>query len=372
MTDAGFINRPMSIALDAVRGLAALVVLLGHIEQHGIYTGTWPFSDVLQHQAVVVFFVLSGLVIANSAFRRSATLADYVLARVARIMPVAIFGVLFSLAAWLIGDWYDLDVIATARPVQDPDLAAVILPLLFLSEAEWATGLIWNSPYWSLVHEVWYYALFGASFYLCGWKRLAVLALLVPLAGVRMLLLFPVWLCGAALARYAPVRPVREMTALACLFSAVVAMAAAHHYQLVWAPFLDALAKPLSDNLYLTRLAISDTLLAMGVALGFLGLRPLADQRAELLDRLEPPIRWLAECSFTIYIIHWPILNLLHGFGVTVGGNLVLLLGLMAVIVAFCGQVARLTEHRRGKVRRWLQTRLPAGRNSPIAAVRPF
>ncbi len=372
MSQAGFINRPMSIALDAVRGVAALVVLLGHTVQHRIYTGPWPFSDILQHQAVVVFFVLSGLVIANSVYQRQATLTDYAVARVARIMPVAIFAVLFSLGAWLVGNWFNLAVIETPRRFLEPSVAAVAMPLVFLSEAEWGTGLLWNAPYWSLVHEVWYYAFFGVAFYLSGWKRLALLAVLIPVAGVRVLILFPVWLCGAALARYAPTRPVSEKTALLCICAAVAALATAHHFQLQWAPLLDDLARPLSGNLYLARYAITDTIFGMGVALGFLGLRPLADQRAEWLDRFEKPIRWLAECSFTIYLIHWPILNLLHGFGVTVGGSMRLLIGLLALIVAFCGQVAKLTEHRRGDVRRWLIGRLPLRwshkRKAPVQA----
>ncbi|MEO5705894.1 MAG: acyltransferase [Alteraurantiacibacter sp.] len=372
MADQGFINRPMSIALDAVRGVAALVVLLGHTVQHRIYTGPWPFSDILQHQAVVVFFVLSGLVIANSVYQRQASLADYAVARVARIMPVALFAVLFSVAAWAVGAWFELTVIEAPRRFLDPSVAGAVLPLLFLSEAEWGTGLLWNAPYWSLVHEVWYYAFFGVACYLSGWKRAAMLALLIPLAGIRVLVLFPVWLCGAALARYAPAKAVNELTGVLCIFAGVAGLSLAHHFQLDWAPLLDELARPLSANLYLARYAITDTIFGAGVALGFLGLRALADQRAELLDRFERPIRWLAECSFTLYLIHWPILNLLHGFGVSVGSSVWLLIGLLALIVAFCGQVAKLTEHRRGDVRRWLQARLPIGWASPVAAPHPL
>lgn len=370
MTDQGFINRPMSIALDAVRGMAALVVLLGHAVQHDIYTGPWPFSDVLQHQAVVVFFVLSGLVIANSVYQRQTSLADYAVARVARIMPVALFAVLFSLAAWAIGMWFDLSVIETPARFLEPSVSAVVLPLVFLSESAFGTGPLWNAPYWSLVHEVWYYIIFGVAFYLSGWKRVALLVLLAPLAGVRVLLLFPVWLCGAALARFAPARPISERTALLCLVACAAAMVGVHHTQLAVAPLLDEALQPLAGQLFLARYALTDTIFGAGVALGFLCLRTLADQRAELLARFEKPIRWLAECSFTIYLIHWPILNLLHGFGLSVGANPLLLIGVLAIIVAFCGQVAKLTEHRRGDVRRWLLARLPRGWAAPAMAPR--
>jgi peptidoglycan/LPS O-acetylase OafA/YrhL len=136
------------------------------------------------------------------------------------------------------------------------------------------------------------------------------------------------------------------------------------------APVLEELTRPFAGHLYLASYAITDTIFGVGVALLFLALRALADQRADLLDRFEGPIRWLAECSFTLYLIHWPILNLLHGFGVRVGSSLWLLIGVMALIVAFSGQVAKLTEHRRGDVRRWLQARLPDHWASPWLAPR--
>lgn len=368
MTEPGFINRPMSIALDAVRGVAALVVLLGHAVQHKIYTGPVQFPDVLQHQAVVVFFVLSGLVIANAAFQRPGTLADFAVARLARIMPVALFAVLFSALAWLVGHDAPHGIIEVAPRFDDASLASIILPLVFLSETEWGVGPLWNAPYWSLVYEVWFYALFGAAFYLRGWQRVAVLALLVPLAGLRVLLLLPAWLLGVALARFAPAKPLDERTAALAILAGLALAVWASKLLFVFAPLLDEWALPLSDHLYMSRYAVSDTMLALGVALAFVGLRTIADQRAAGLERYQRPIGWLAECSFTIYVIHWPILNLLHGYGVS-GSNPLVLLAVVVLIVGFCGQVARITEHRRTGVRRWLSARLPLRwRQVPAAA----
>lgn len=360
MAQPGFINKPMSLALDAVRGLAALVVLLGHAVQHKVYSGPWPFSDVLQHQAVVVFFVLSGLVIANASFQRSGTLADYAVARFARIMPVALFAVLFSLLAWLVGQNAPEGIISTPPRFNQPGFAGVVLPLVFLSETEWGVGPLWNAPYWSLVNEVWYYALFGAAFYLRGWLRIVVLALMAPLAGVRVLVLLPIWLMGVALARLAPRQALGEGRAALCLLAGIALIPVSHRLIFVLAPVLDGWVQPFTDNLYLARYALSDTILGLGVALAFLGLRTLADQRAATLEKYRRPIRWLAECSFTIYLIHWPLLNLAHGYGIG-SRNPLVLLAVMAAIVWFSGQVAKVTEHRRADVRRWIAGWLPQG-----------
>ena len=74
------------------------------------------------------------------------------------------------------------------------------------------------------------------------------------------------------------------------------------------------------------------------------------------------PIRWLAECSFTLYLIHWPILNLMHGLEIGAGDNPLLFILIVAAIIALAGQVARVTEHRRGDLRRWIAARLPHGK----------
>ena len=81
----GFISRPLSICLDMLRTAAALVVLVFHMAQIGLYTGPFPKWPMAQHYAVVVFFVLSGLVITASMQRRRSNLADYALSRAARI-----------------------------------------------------------------------------------------------------------------------------------------------------------------------------------------------------------------------------------------------------------------------------------------------
>lgn len=369
MAEPGFIDRPLSIALDAVRGVAALVVLLGHCVQQGIYTGPWPFSDILQHQAVVIFFVLSGLVIADSALRRPTTLTQYAIARFARVMPVAVFAVLFSLLAWTVGHAAPHGIIAVPARFDEPGIAAVVMPLTFLSETEWGVGPLWNAPYWSLVYEVWYYALFGAAFYLRGWARWAVLAVLVPLAGVRVLLLLPAWLLGVALARFGPARPLAEGWAALLIVAGMAVGVLADELIFGLAPLVDALAGRVAGDLYMSRYALSDWLLAAAVAMAFVGLKSFAAQRAAQLERVQGPIRWLADCSFTLYLIHWPILNLLHGYGVSTGSNPVGLLAIMALIVAFSGQVAKLTEHRRGDLRRWLASRLQMARTAAPSGV---
>ena len=96
MDDTRFITRPLSIVLDAVRGAAALLVLIQHAYDIGVYTGPYPFTPRLSHNCVIVFFVLSGLVIGSSVAGGRTSLARYAIARFARIWPTAAAAVGFS------------------------------------------------------------------------------------------------------------------------------------------------------------------------------------------------------------------------------------------------------------------------------------
>jgi peptidoglycan/LPS O-acetylase OafA/YrhL len=351
MEKASFITRPMSVLLDGVRGLAALAVLCGHAVQIGIYDGYYPLSRTVQHNAVIVFFVLSGLVIAHSVQRRHASLSDYTAARVARIVPVAAMAVGFSLVVSLYGE-----AAGFGYPWPGADLRNVLLPLVFLSESVIGASLVWNPPFWSLVYEVWYYALFGAAVFLRRRERWLWCALLALIAGWKVLLLMPVWLIGAALAQETRRLPLR---------SAPVAIAAG--IGLGW--LASGWAEPVSQafsaysGLHILALGFSqyvltDMLLGIGVAVIFLGCAPVAERYAGALEKARGPLAWLAGCSFTLYVVHWPLLLVLRGHGLVAGDNALAFAAIMAGVVALCGVMAALVERRSPQIKAWLLGRV--------------
>ena len=77
-------NRCLSLYLDLIRPLAALCVLLSHISLPQI-SGTLKSFSLAGAQAVNVFFVLSGFVIAHVWATRESNVRDYAIARAARI-----------------------------------------------------------------------------------------------------------------------------------------------------------------------------------------------------------------------------------------------------------------------------------------------
>ena len=84
----------LSVWLDLARLAAALVVVLHHVWPVLVPHHRLPWPG---HHAVVVFFVLSGFVIAFVTDRRETTLRIYAQRRAARILSVAIPALMLGL-----------------------------------------------------------------------------------------------------------------------------------------------------------------------------------------------------------------------------------------------------------------------------------
>lgn len=96
-------NKPTSIYLDLIRFLAALTVFIVHAN-YDRFTGGLPFFRHvagLGNDAVMVFFVLSGFVIAYVTSEKENTLRDYFASRFARLYSVAVPALVLTVAL----DW---------------------------------------------------------------------------------------------------------------------------------------------------------------------------------------------------------------------------------------------------------------------------
>lgn len=129
-------------ALDGIRGIAALLVVLRHT---GNYFGAIEFP--LSYLAVDVFFLLSGIVIANSYEKKLQTGLSptaFMQIRMARIYPLYIFGSFIT----VISVFFNLtDEFTTAQALSALPLALLLLPSAL-------NGFPLNGPAWSVFFEL--------------------------------------------------------------------------------------------------------------------------------------------------------------------------------------------------------------------------
>ncbi|MFN3683208.1 MAG: acyltransferase family protein [Fimbriimonadaceae bacterium] len=223
-----------SFDLDFVRGVSALIVLVGHwrnlffvayqdVAGPTLLDKAIYFLTGYGHQAVMVFFVLSGFLVGSGVVRSMErgewSWSRYAVNRFTRLYVVLVPALL---CCWL------LDRLGMAvngihgiyagggyngilpEPVADRHSLVVFLGNLAFVQTILVPTFGSNGPLWSLANEFWYYVLFPLLWVFA--KRplrpdglLAGAALIAGLVFVRphIAWLFGVWLMGAALA-FAP------------------------------------------------------------------------------------------------------------------------------------------------------------------------
>ena len=309
-------NRATSIYLDLVRFVAAVVVLVTHLAYKRYTGGLLLEWRTYGNDAVMVFFVLSGYVIAHTVATRDREFGPYLLNRCARLYSVALPAIALTLVLDNLG--------RTLNPAayggfwfQGGDPLARVLHALSFTNELWfnSARLFTNGPYWSLGYEFWYYMIFAAAVFLSGRRRALWVAALMALVGPKILLLFPVWLLGVAVYRFNKSHTLDERLGWVLFLGSIAAYAAFRAYGL-----RDTLLYFTYDWLgkafVVRELRWSDEFLSAYVigalvACNFIGMQAVAPRLTALLTYFERPIREWAGYTFSIYLFHYPVLQFL-------------------------------------------------------------
>ena len=91
-------NRGLSLYLDILRFAAALTVLVTHLAYPELSGGMLAYWRLLGNDAVMIFFVLSGFVIAYTTEVKENTPGAYIRSRLARLWSVAVPALLLTIA----------------------------------------------------------------------------------------------------------------------------------------------------------------------------------------------------------------------------------------------------------------------------------
>jgi peptidoglycan/LPS O-acetylase OafA/YrhL len=345
-------DRSTSLYLDIVRPLAALAVLLSHVSL--LTDGQLAFAAGAGVQAVDVFFVLSGFVIAHVCSTREQQAEVYFVSRAARIYSVAIPAIMLTVVL----DHFGLRENAQTYggPFQPIAPGLLIRCVLFINE-QWNTHRFpgSNGPYWSLGFEVWYYIAFGAFIFTPRpWRWLITAAALVFI-GPKVALLFPLWLLGVALYRVSTATPTLAPPVGWILF--VVPLAILAIYQLFPHPWMQPFTNVSLDLNRLWSFA-QDYFIGLLFCVHVIGFKAVSHFFAQWLERYSKSIRYIAGATFSIYLTHLPIMHFLAAVSPWPKQSFLTVTFLIAVTILACFAFAEAFERRKDTYRQLITATL--------------
>lgn len=355
--DRAFVKKGLSIYLDALRVICSVAVMVGHAVQDGVYDGDY-FLDILEHERVIILFVLSGMLITHASSRKTDNLRSYTIARASRIISASYPAILFSFLLSGVAALFLIDGLRIAD-IKGYSAGSAVSSFLFLNKI-WLNPaeVPWNFPFWSICYEVFYYAMFGALAFLNGNRRWILLVCIGLLAGPAILVLFPVWLAGSFILYSKRLRIASPMV------GAVVAVATMTTIFVMSEMEVHKIVKSyLHDHvsgwwmLRYSQSFLTDYVVGMLVVLHFCGVQACNGTVEKLLIPLEKYIRLVAGFSFSIYLFHRPITTFSAKMGIKPADDLQFTLYLLVVVAIIYG-LSRLGEARRDGLRKWIERRL--------------
>ena len=295
--------------MDFLRFFAAVIVFLSHSAAH--YPTKFPLFHA-GHEAVIIFFILSGFVIAFVRDTKEDTLRDYALSRIGRIYSVAIPALVLTVFADFIGQSIDPDVYGKGYTATDYWYVRLAGSLAFVNEL-WLVSIqtFSNVPYWSLNYEVWYYISFACLAFAprrLGW---ALFALCILIMGPKIAMLLPIWWLGVWCYRTTLSERLSPQAAWALVVASLVGVGVYFHFEFaqLGSDILQSwLGKDLHAKLAFSRETLGDYYLSIVVVAHFVGMRRVAPTIGPLIVPLARPIRWIAAYTFVLYLCHQPLL----------------------------------------------------------------
>jgi peptidoglycan/LPS O-acetylase OafA/YrhL len=311
-------NAMQSLLISALRGLAALQVAAAHLRAE-IYPGLRTLEDPslaymglafitgFAHQAVVVFFLISGWLVGGSLMNRLGkpqALAHYAIDRFTRLWTVLLPTLLLSLGVGLVMGAAAPGPIDfnPANEFSATALAGNLLGLQTVTVPEFGG----NYPLWSLAHETWYYIQFPLLLLVIAGggvlrRAAAAAALILLLATLRDMisLYFAVWLLGAAFSR---IRVDCGKTVQALLL--VVTLALFVYYRL----------RGSNDDL-VPGSFVQDIICSIPFLLLLASFQQPVDTAAPGYVRANRVAVFFSEFSFSLYVVHVPVIYLMRHLG---------------------------------------------------------
>jgi peptidoglycan/LPS O-acetylase OafA/YrhL len=370
-----------SMLISLMRGLAAIQVAAAHLRSEmfpglkgmvdpPLYYQLLAFATGFAHQAVVVFFLISGWLVGGSLLNRigqRGALVSYAIDRATRLWTVLLPAMCLMLAVGIL--IADADSSRADFSAANEYSAASFAGNLVGLQTVLVKNFGGNYALWSLANETWYYLQFPLLLVVfMGRSRLRQLGAATALVLVSgalpgtISLYFGLWLLGALFSR------VRVDCGDGWRVLLVVVGASCSVYFRVRGNNDD-----LSFDSFLQDLVYSLPLLILLASLQ----RPLA-LRSPLSQGFAKLAHLLSEFSFTLYVIHIPTIKLLRYLGMQEFGrsrlaadaplDYAVYFGMLLALLAFAYLWYRLFEAHTFRIRRAIKGAVQSKPASPAVA----
>lgn len=327
-------NIQLSFYLDLIRFISAVLVFISHVPPFiGGYL--WQIAG-LGHESVVVFFVLSGFVMAFVCYERNESCFDYVVNRISRIYSVAIPSILITLLIYYFLYFLHSDLLEGVNQPFFSFFRTVVTALTFTNQSWFATTTYINLPYWSMGYEVLYYIFFGFLFYARGFKRLFFLSLVLLVMGPSVVLYLPIWLAGVFCFKLKDRINLSERIALYGFVTSIVGIILCCFTS--WQVYIDS-SSDFFNGLVVNRIvlatakhAFSDYVLTFFVCINIVCASAIfnsKDFRVSIECRRF--VKNMSSHTFCLYLMHMPLLYLVQA--IVPSGNVYFLVASIFVVV---------------------------------------
>lgn len=307
--------------LDLIRGISALLVLVGHlrsalfkdfneIHNQSVVAKAFYFVTGLGHQAVMVFFVLSGFFVGGAILKskENFNFKYYLIARLSRLwtplFPILIITFLVDQITGTISKEIlngSHTSIINSGPIENYSSSiSTFLSNLFFLQTIYTPVFGTNGPLWSLANEFWYYILFPVVLITLGFIKtkpsirlfMGVISFVIISQIPNQIFGFFIWLLGI-LVFYIIEKQSFSPKKWLSLFAFLLFMAS-----------LLANEAKLFGNINPN---FSDFLIGLAFSLFLFSVLKI-----NLPNILRNISFWLSEISYSLYIIHFPFVMLIY------------------------------------------------------------
>nr|WP_276562917.1 acyltransferase [Paenibacillus anseongense] len=357
--------------MDFLRGLAAILVLMehlgsrlflgyGYLQNPSAIIKLLYLLNLLGGPSVIVFFVLSGLFISRSVFKsivdNNWSWKTYLVNRLSRLYVVLIPALCLTIIADNVAsDFFDYN-----RYMDSYTNIKEFIGNLFYLQNIFVGSYGSNGPLWSLSYEFWYYMLFPIIIllFLNQKKILKVVYLFIALAiilliGQRMSYYFLIWLVGMLVLLLPATRRVKNKFTMTASFLFVC-------LAMIMRPLVNngrLFVKHYTNDLFIVDLFIG---LSLGLLI-YIFMHGTAKKTKPESEKkwIEKTSKLVASFSFSLYLIHYPIINLVYYWAAKNGfkglqPNLISVLIEILIVALMCiiaFMFSRITEVRTNVVR---------------------